>query len=88
MAACVVNLYSILPDCAALTSVAGVREFGGHVYTLLRVERAAVVPYRNFRLHNGIALVMRDDEGRVLRYTAIRSIAERAGRFKIYSMTD
>ena len=27
MAACVVNLSSILPDCAALTSVAGVRDF-------------------------------------------------------------
>ena len=69
-------------------SVASAREYGGHVYTLLRVERAAVVPYRNFRLHNGITLVAKDDEGKVLRFTAIRSVVERAGRFKIYSMSD
>lgn len=69
-------------------SVASVREYGGHVYTLLRVERAAVVPYRNFKLHNGITIVARDDEGRERRFTAIRSVAERAGRFKIYSMAD
>jgi hypothetical protein len=69
-------------------SIASVREFGGHFYTLVRVECAAVVPYRNFRLHNGITLVARDDEGRMRRFTAIRSVAERAGRFKIYSMAD
>ena len=28
MAACVISLKSLLPDCAALTSVAGVRDFG------------------------------------------------------------
>ena len=69
-------------------SVAAVREHGGHVYTLLRVERREVVRYRNFKLHNGVTIVARDDEGRILRFDGIRSVVERAGRFKIYSMRD
>ena len=69
-------------------SIASIREFGGHHYTLLRVETAAVVPYKNFKLHNGITIVARDDEGREVRYTTLRSVAERRGRFKIYSMFD
>ena len=69
-------------------SLAAVREFGGHPYTLLRVEVAAVVPYRNFKLHNGVAIVARDDTGREVRFTGVRSIAERRGRFKVYSMFD
>lgn len=70
-------------------SVSAVRENGGHVYTLVRVERtAATVQYKNFKLHNGITLVLKDDEGQVKRLTWIRSVAERKGRFKIYSMSD
>ena len=69
-------------------SVAAVREFGDHVYTLVRVETGAVVPYRNFKLHNRITIVARDDEGRVVRCDAIRSVVERGGRFKLYSMRD
>jgi len=70
-------------------SVASVREYGGHVYTLVRVERtAATVDYKNFKLHNGITLVLKDDEGQETRLSWIRSVAERKGRFKIYSMSD
>ena len=70
-------------------SVSSVREYGGHVYTLVRIERtAATVPYRNFKLLNGVTLVLEDDEGQVKRLSWIRSIAERKGRFKIYSMSD
>jgi len=70
-------------------SVASVREYGGHVYTLVRVERtAATVDYKNFKLHNGVTLVLKDDEGQVKRLSWIRSVAERKGRFKIYSMSD
>ncbi len=69
-------------------SLASIREFGGHVYTLLRVEAVEVVPYKNFKLHNGVTIVARDDEGREVRYTTVRSVAERRGRFKIYSMFD
>ena len=70
-------------------STSSVQEWGGHFYTLLRIERTAgTVQYRNFKLHDGITLVARDDEGHEVRYTGIRSIAERRGRFKIYSMSD
>ena len=70
-------------------SVASVRENGGHFYALVRVERtAATVQYKNFKLHNGITLVLKDDEGQLKRLSWIRSVAERKGRFKIYSMTD
>ncbi len=70
-------------------STAFARDFGGHVYTFMAIERsAATVSYKNFKLHNGITIVAKDDEGKVHRFPFIRSIAERKGRFKIYSMTD
>ncbi len=70
-------------------SVAAARDFEGHYYEFLRIERTAdTKQYRNFRLHNGITIVAKDDEGKVHNFTFIRSIAERKGRFKIYSMRD
>ena len=70
-------------------SVSAVREHGSRVYTLLRVEQAAATTaYRNFKLHPGIVIVARDEEGRERRFDWIRSVAERKGRFKIYSMRD
>ena len=70
-------------------SVGATREFEGHVYQFERIERTAETKeYRNFKLHNGITIVAKDDEGQTHRITFIRSIAERKGRFKIYSMRD
>jgi len=70
-------------------SVSATREFGGHAYTFQRIERTAhTVDYRNFKLHNGVTIVARDDAGVVRKFTFIRSVAERRGRFKIYSMSD
>ena len=70
-------------------SVSAVRERGSRVYTLLRVEQTgATTEYRNFKLHPGFVIVARDDEGREQRFDWIRSVAERKGRFKIYSMRD
>ena len=69
-------------------SVAFARDHGGHVYTLLKVESSDAKVYKNFKLHNGIVLVAKDDEGKTHRFPFIRSIAERKGRFKIYSMAD
>ena len=70
-------------------STAFTRDFGGHVYTFMAIERtASTVIYRNFKLHNGITMVAKDDEGKTHRFPFIRSIAERKGRFKIYSMAD
>jgi hypothetical protein len=70
-------------------SISATRELGGHVYTFQKLERTApTVSYRNFKLHNGIVIVAKDDEGNVKRFTFVRSFAERRGRFKIYSMYD
>lgn len=70
-------------------SVSAARQYGDHYYTFLKLERtAATVNYRNFKLHTGITIVAKDDEGAVQRFTFIRAIAERRGRYKIYSMSD
>jgi hypothetical protein len=70
-------------------SVSATREFGGHYYTFLKFDPPPkVVPYKNFKLHNGITIVAKSDDGSTQRFSFIRSIAERKGRFKIYSMSD
>ena len=63
---------------------------GGRYLEFLRFERpaSAVTRYRNFKLHNGLVLVVRNDQGGVERLNWIRSVAERRGRFKIYSTDD
>lgn len=64
-------------------------EFGGHYWQFLRFERTdTVAVYRNFRLHNGLVLVVRDEQGETRRWGWLRSVAERRGRFKIYSVRD
>lgn len=70
-------------------SVSSTREFGGHYYTFVGFEPTpAVVPYKNFKLHNGVTVVAKSDDGTTQRFRFIRSIAERKGRYKIYSMAD
>ena len=69
-------------------SVSSVRDMGGHVYSLVSASKGTTVPYRNFKLHNNVTFVVRDDEGHVRTIDWIRSIAERKGRFKVYSMRD
>lgn len=64
------------------------RDNGGHHYEFLRFEQDTTVRYRNFSLHNGMVLVARGDQGQVEQFRWIRSVAERKGRFKIYSTED
>lgn len=63
-------------------------EFGGQPCEFVRLEAASVTAYKNFKLHNGITLVTRDAAGREIRHNWLRSVAERRGRFKIYSVRD
>jgi hypothetical protein len=65
-----------------------VRDNGGHWYAFQRFESDSVTQYRNFRLHSGLVLVAKDDEGGVQRWRWLRSVAERKGSFKIYSTDD
>jgi len=46
------------------------------------------VAYKNFKLHNGLILVAKDEGGKTEEFHWLRSVAERKGRFKIYSMSD
>ena len=69
-------------------SVSSVREFEDHYHEFMKVEYRAMVPYKNFRLYNGITITAKSDEGQIEMFTFIRSIAERRGVFKIYSLRD
>ncbi len=70
-------------------SVAAMRDHGGHRYEFIRFERYdTTAVYKNFKLHNGLVLFARDDEGQIQRFTFLRSAVERKGAFKIYSMKD
>jgi len=65
------------------------RDQGGHWYEFLKFEAGdTTAVYRNFRLHNKLALVVRDDAGQIQRWRWLRSVAEHGGRFKIYSTED
>lgn len=63
-------------------------ENGGHPCEFVGVEVESVTIYKNFKLHNGLTLVTRNAAGRLERQTWLRSVAERKGRFKIYSVRD
>jgi len=67
-------------------------DHGGEPYEFLRFEPLArpdsVFRYRNFTLHNGLFMVVRNPAGEIERWNWLRSVAERQGRFKIYSTTD
>ena len=64
-------------------------DHGGRRYEFVRFERTdTTAVYRNFKLHNGLVLVARTPEGELERWGWLRSVAERKGRFKIYSMRD
>jgi hypothetical protein len=71
----------------------GIRRFmdeqGGRQLQYVRFERAdTVAAYKNFRLHNGLTLVVKGPEGREERLDFIRAAAERKGRFKIQGVRD
>ena len=69
-------------------SIQAVREAEGHDYTLVDIHKARTREYRNFKLHEGITVTARDNEGALVTFSFIRAIAERKGRFRIYSMRD
>lgn len=69
-------------------SLSAWKDNSGALYEFVRVEKNETVPYKNFTLHNGITIVARNPEGELERFGWIRSVAERKGQFKIYSMRD
>jgi hypothetical protein len=66
-----------------------VSESGGHYFQFLRFERTDTAAiYKNFKLHNGLVLVAKNERGEIERHGWLRSAVERKGRFKIYSVRD
>jgi len=64
-------------------------QHGGHWFEFLRFERTdTTMRFRNFSLHNGLVLVLKNERGEIERHGWLRSVAERRGRFKIYSLRD
>jgi hypothetical protein len=61
---------------------------GGQHWRFVRFERDSVARFRNFRLHLGLRLIAMDDQGRTVPMVWLRAVAERQGRFKIYSTDD
>jgi hypothetical protein len=60
-----------------------------HRYRFVRAEsRKPPHMYTNFRLHDDIVLVVKDEYDQSQRLPFVRSIVERNGTFKIYSMDD
>jgi hypothetical protein len=44
--------------------------------------------FKNFTLHSGLTIVAKDDTGVTHEWKWLRAVAERKGRFKIYSTED
>ena len=70
-----------------------IRDQGGHYSKFVRIDyaktdRPPIMRYRNFRMHNGLILVVRNDAGQLERWTWLRAVVERKGRFKVYSTDD
>lgn len=52
------------------------------------VRRDTIGVYNNFKLHRGLALVAKDENGEEVEVDLVRMAAERKGRFKLYSLKD
>lgn len=65
-----------------------VGEYGGKRFEFLRFEVDSVGRYKNFKLHMRLRLIVRDDQGQAITMRWVRSVAERKGRYKIYSTDD
>lgn len=63
-------------------------DHAGGYWEFLCLEVDSVATYRNFTLHSGVTMVVRDAAGVETRMNWLRAIAERKGRYKIYSTTD
>lgn len=63
-------------------------DHSGQYWEFLRFDVDSVAKYRNFTLHSGVTMIVRDAAGEERRMNWLRAIAERKGRYKIYSTKD
>jgi hypothetical protein len=74
-------------NTSGIRSVIGDHE--GRYLEFLRFERRAPAKaFNNFRLHQGLVMVVRNERGEEERLDHLKAVVERKGRFKIYSMRD
>jgi len=64
------------------------QDHGGRYYEFVRFECDSTMRYRNFTIYSLLTLVVKNDEGQIERWGWLRAVAERRGRFKVYSMRD
>lgn len=65
------------------------QDHGGRHLRFARWERRdTIAVYRNFRLHERLTLVVLNEDGEEERLDVVRAVAERKGRFKLYSLKD
>lgn len=69
-------------------SVAAVREFGNDRWIFTGLRYASVDEYRNFKLYRNVTIAATSEAGTTREFTFVRSIVERLGRFKVYSLRD
>jgi hypothetical protein len=65
-----------------------VGDYAGDDWKFVRFERDSVAQFKNFRLHLGLRMYAVSDQGKTVPILLVRSVAERKGRFKIYSTRD
>ena len=64
-------------------------QYGGKHWNFVRFERYdSTQVFKNFKLHKGLVLWARSDDGQLERMTWFRAAVERKGRFKVYSVKD
>ena len=56
--------------------------------TFVKVEQGTFDRYKNFGLHRGLTIVAKTPLGETVRIDDLRTVAERKGVYKIYSMRD
>lgn len=65
-----------------------VQDHGDRHYEFVRFESDSSMRYRNFTLYSRLTMVVKNDRGEFERWGWLRAVAERRGRFKIYSTRD
>jgi hypothetical protein len=64
-------------------------EYGGQHWSFVRFERYDTTQvFKNFKLHKGLVLWAKNEQGQLERMTWFRAAVERKGRFKVYSVKD
>jgi len=65
-----------------------IAQYAGQDWKFVRFQSDSVAQFKNFRLHLNLRMLAVDDQGQTVEMRWLRAVAERKGRFKIYSTDD